>query len=288
MLAELSGEGGCGGVGRGRSHRLPCGAVDDIDRSQYLAWSRTWEALARSSRLGPRRIESRLVRCFRRLCRRIDPTVVLEIGAHEASFSRWAAEALPDAEVRAFEANPHVHQKYAAELADTRVDYRNLAVGPVNGEVRLNVPTDVWGRKRELSNRMASLGVNTDAEDTVSVTVQSVRLEDHLTLAGDDRVVAWIDVEGANEIVLTGSGDALDRTRAVFVEVESEPIWEGQWLDSDVATYLRDHGLVPVARDVFKPQRHQYNVIFARPDEALDPETVGQAAAVVMPGRRAG
>lgn len=252
-------------------------------RAEYLLWSRTWETLARRSPLGPRKIERRLIRCFRRLCQRIEPTVVLEIGAHEASFSRWAAEHLPKAEVRAFEANPHVHAKYAAELSDTRVDYRNLAVGPVNGDVRLNVPTDVWGRKRELSNRMASLGVNTDAEDGVQVTVPSVRLEDHLSLQPDDRVVAWIDVEGANEIVLTGSGDTLDRTRAVFVEVESQPIWEGQWLDTDVAAYLRGHGLLPVARDDFKPQRHQYNVLFARADEALDPRTLRQAADVVMP-----
>lgn len=259
--------------------------MDDIDRSQYLAWSRTWEALTRSSPRGPKRIERRLIRCFRQLCQRIDPTVVLEIGAHEASFSRWAADKLPDADVRAFEANPHVHEKYAAELAGTRVDYRNLAVGPVNGEVHLNVPTEVWGRKRELSNAMASLGVNTDAEDTVQVTVESVRLEDHLTLREDDRVVAWIDVEGANEIVLTGSGEVLDRTRAVFVEVESEPIWEGQWLDSDVAAYLRSHGLVPVARDDFKPQRHQYNVIFARVADALDDQTIAQAAEVLLPAR---
>lgn len=264
------------------------GPDEDVDRSHYLAWSRTWERLAETSPLRPRKIEKRLIGCFRQLCLRIEPTVVLEIGAHEATFSRWAAEHLPDAEVRAFEANPHVHEKYAAELAGTRVDYRNLAVGPVNGEVRLNVPTEVWGRKRELSNRMASLSANTDARDEVQVAVQSVRLEDHLTLAADDRVVAWIDVEGANEIVLTGSGAVLDRSRALFVEVESEPIWEGQWLDVDVAQYLRGHGLLPVARDNFKPHRHQYNVLFARPEDALDPRTLRQAAGVVMPLREQG
>ena len=252
----------------------------------YLTWSRQWAERAHDSSLRPRKIEKRLIRMFRRLCRRIEPTIVLEIGAHEATFSQWAAATFPTAKVLAFEANPYVHAKYAEALAATSVDYRNLAVGPINGEVQLNVPTEVWGRERELTNRMASLGVHTESTDDIQVTVPSVRLDDHLSLSADDRVVAWIDVEGANEIVLTGSGGVLDQTDAVFIEVESEPIWEGQWLDGDVATYLADHGLVPVARDIFKPHLHQYNVVFARDEHARDPRTGRQAAELLEPGRR--
>ena len=252
----------------------------------YLTWSRQWASRAHESSRRPRKIEKRLIRMFQRLCRRIEPTIVLEIGAHEATLSRWAAEAFPTAAVKAFEANPYVHAKYAAALAETRVDYRNLAVGQVNGEVQLNVPTEVWGRERELDNRMASLAVNTDATDDIQVTVPAVRLDDHLSLSADDRVVAWIDVEGANEVVLTGGGGVLDRTHALFIEVESEPIWEGQWLDRDVAACLADHGLVPVARDIFRPHRHQYNVVFARADHARDRRTSRQADAVIEPARR--
>lgn len=252
----------------------------------YLTWSREWATLAHESSRRPRSIERRLVRMFRRLCRRIDPTLVLEIGAHEATLSQWAAEAFPNAAVKAFEANPYVHEKYAAELAATRVDYRNLAVGRVNGDVQLHVPTEVWGRERELTNRMASLAHHTDATGDLQVTVPSVRLDDHLALSPTDRVVAWIDVEGSNEIVLSGGGAVLDQTHAVFIEVESKPIWEGQWLDGEVASFLADHGLVPVARDIFKPQRHQYNVVFARDEHARDPRTGRQAAAVLEPDPR--
>lgn len=252
----------------------------------YLTWSRQWAEHAHDSSLRPRKIEKRLIRMFRRLCRRIDPTIVLEIGAHEATFSQWAAETFPTAAVQAFEANPYVHAKYAEALTSTRVDYRNLAVGPVNGEVQLNVPTEVWGRERELANRMASLGVHTQSTDDIQVTVPSARLDDHLSLSAADRVVAWIDVEGANEIVLTGSGSVLDQTHAVFIEVESEPIWEGQWLDADVAACLTGHGLLPVARDIFKPHRHQYNVVFARDEQVRDPRTGRQAAEVLEPARR--
>lgn len=264
--------------------RVP-GPEDDIDRSHYLVWSRSWEAMARQSALWPRQVEQRLIEFYRRLCLRLEPTVVLEIGAHEASFSRWAAEELPDARVSAFEANPHVHRKYAAELAGTRVDYRNLAVGPVTGEVQLNLPTEVAGKERELTSRMASLGVHTESGDNIQVTVPSVRLEDHLTLTPADRVVAWIDVEGANEAVLTGSGAVLDRVDAIFIEVEKRTTWEGQWLDTDVAAHLRGRGFVPVARDIIKYRQHQYNVVFVRAAVAQQPRTARQAARVLQPPR---
>lgn len=257
--------------------------MTEIEKAQYLSWSRTWEASARRSPLRPRQVERRLIEFFRSLCLGLEPGIVLEIGAHEATFSRWAAEALPAARVMAFEANPHVHAKYAAELAGTRVDYRNLAVGPVTGEVQLNLPTDIAGKERTLTSRMASLGVHTEAGDNITVTVPAVRLEDHLTLSPQDTAVAWIDVEGANEVVLNGSGSVLDHVQAVHIEVEKRTTWEGQWLDTDVNAFLRARGFVPVARDVIRYRPHQYNVVFARAPIARRRRTARLAARVLHP-----
>ena len=253
-----------------------------MELAQYLAWSRTWEALARQSPLRQRDVQLRLIEFFQILCRKIEPTIVLEIGAHEATFSRWAAESFPSARVMAFEANPYVHERYAAELAGSRVDYRNLAVGAVTGDVQLNLPTAVAGRKRELASRMASLSAHTQSEGNVQVTVPSTRLEDQLTLAPSDKGVAWIDVEGANEVVLHGSDALLHRVQAIFIEVEKRITWEGQWLDTDVNGFLRARGLVPVARDIFvKSRAHQYNVVFVRASLAQRRRTARLAARVL-------
>ncbi len=251
------------------------------DRAQYLAFSRTWAAMARQSGIPRPEQSARLIRYFRRLCRRCDPALVLEIGAHEASFSRWAARKLPDARVIAFEANPYVHEKYSAELAETRVDYRHLAVGPVTGELQLNVPTDIAGRERELTNHMASLGVHKETVDQIEVTVPSVRLDEFVELAAGERAVAWIDVEGANGVVLECGSEVLDRIDAVHIEVERESTWEDQWLDTDVAVFLKQHGLVPVARDLVRT--FQYNVVFARTHLVEQVATTQQAAALLRP-----
>lgn len=251
------------------------------DRAQYLAFSRTWASLARHSGVPRPEQQARLVRFFRRLCRRAEPALVLEIGAHEASFSRWAARKLPDARVIAFEANPHVYEKFAAELAETRVDYRHLAVGPVTGEILLNLPTDVAGRERVLANRMASLGVRRETVDQIEMTVPSIRLDEFVELAEGERAVAWIDVEGASGVVLEGSSEVLHRIDAVHIEVERETTWEGQWLDTDVAVFLKQHGLVPVARDLARTFQH--NVVFARTHLVEQVATTKQAAALLRP-----
>ena len=253
--------------------------TEDVDRAHYLAFARTWAAQARMSGMDPEQVEKRLVAFFRRLCLRLSPAVVLEIGAHEARFSRWAAEKLPAARVLAFEANPHVHARFADKLAGTRVEYLHAAVGPVNGDVELNLPLEVAGKARKLTSRMASLEVHTRASDQVQVTVPGIRLDDHLRLAEGDRVVAWIDVEGANRSVLEAAPAVLARTDAIHIEVEWETTWEGQWLDSDVALHLRRHGLVPVARDV--KRHHQYNVVFVRAGLIDDLRTTRQAAGVL-------
>lgn len=253
----------------------------DVDRADYLAWSRVWEAVGHLAPMRPIRIEHRLGAFFRRLVARLEPTHVLEIGAHEAAFSRWVAEHLPHTRVTAFEANPFVHEEYAAELAATRVDYRNLAVGPVTGEVELLLPRTVGRTRRRRNSKMGSLHPHTRGKDVERVTVPSVRLVDHVGPDDPDRRLAcWIDVEGATNLVLEGAGPVLDRVEALMIEVENRTNWEGQWLDVDVAACLRRHGLVPLVRDI-TPRSHQYNVVFVRAGLLDDAELVRDAARVM-------
>lgn len=265
----------------------PTNGTGEVDRAQYLAFSRTWAASARMSPLSQEEVAGRAIELFQLLCRRIDPTIALELGAHEATFSRWAAAHLPSARVLAAEANPHVHEKYVEKVTAAGVDYRNLAVAPVTGDVELYLPVQTGRKKRGLTSRMASLAVHTQATDSVQVTVPGVRLDDLVTLSGDERAVAWVDVEGANQAVLESGPDVLARTDALYIEVELEPRWEGQWLDTDVACHLRRHGMVPLARDL-SPRDHQYNVVYVSAALATDPAVTREAAKVLRRRRFAG
>jgi FkbM family methyltransferase len=228
--------------------------------------------------LAPAQLQRRIRTAFRTLTRSADPTLTLEIGAFEASFSRWVRRELPDARAVAFEANPMVWAHHRDEVSALGVEYLNLAIGPENGPVTLNVPRDFDGRARDPVNRMASLGSNLRSDEQVAVEVPGVRLDDAVPLTADDRLVAWIDVEGALGAVLPGSAETLRRAAAVYVEVEAEAMWDGQWLDHDVLDWFEGIGMVPLLRD--RQRREQYNVL-------LVPQRSAESAEVAEVVRRA-
>jgi FkbM family methyltransferase len=233
---------------------------------------------ARATRGQDRKeLSQRVERAFLELCRDLRPTLSLELGAHEATFSSWIKREVPTARCLAFEANPFVHEKYAAALAEAGVDYRAQAIAAENGTVELTIPTYVFKKARKITNRMASLGQHRDAKDATVVEVESVRLDDQVDVGPHDVVVAWVDVEGASEIVLTSSRDVLARASIVYIEVEKEEVWAGQWLDIDVAAFFVGLGFVPLMRDRARP--HQYNVVYARPEIAGDPKVSARVAA---------
>jgi FkbM family methyltransferase len=239
---------------------------------------------ADESGLTPAQLQRRVRTAFRSLARLTDPTLTLEIGAFEAGFSRWVKRELPSARAVAFEANPLVWAHHRDQVTALGVEYLNLAIGPQNGPVTLNVPRDFDGRARDPVNRMASLGSNLRSEEQVAVEVPGVRLDDAVPLGTDDRLVAWIDVEGALGAVLPASAATLGRAAAVYVEVEAEPMWDGQWLDRDVLEWFDGIGMVPLLRD--RQRREQYNVLLVPASAASTPEVADIVRRALRPAPR--
>lgn len=249
----------------------------------YLFWSHYTAAQAHNTGRTRRKLDRRVRRFFKHVCTEVDPTLSIELGAHEAAFSSWAKVTFPDARCLAFEANPYVHEKHAERLATEGVDYQQAAVAATNGTVTLNIPTRIGDRHLELDRYVASLAIQAEDADHKAVDVPAVRLDDFLTVAPQDRVVAWIDVEGASDQVLPGGSEVLARAAAVYIEVEDTCRWQGQWLDVDVARYFEDLGKVPVMRDI--QRTGQYNVVFVDQELAGREEISQRAAAVLLPPR---
>jgi FkbM family methyltransferase len=250
----------------------------------YQFWAAYTAAQARNTGRPGTAINRRVVSFFREMCRTIRPTVSLELGAHEASFSRWAKRSFPEARCVAIEANPYVYDKHHEGLDAVGVEYHHLAAAATNGQVTINIPGSVWGRPRARDGRMASLSIHRDARGHEAVTVQAVRVDDFLPLRDGDRLVAWIDVEGASDAVLMGGHDVLARADAVYIEVENVDQWAGQWLDVDVARFFHDIGKVPTIRDIQRP--YQYNVVFLDQRLAALADVTERAARVLRPPRR--
>lgn len=260
--------------------------VHDLGTSPRGGWYRFWAAYmaaqARNTGRPREAIDRRVVWFFREMCQRIGPTVCLELGAHGGTFSQWAKTTFPDARCIALEANPYVYGVHRERLGELGVEYYHLAAAATNGQVTLHIPTSVRGRPRNRDTiRMASLGFHRNADGYEAAAVEAVRVDDFVDLTEDDRLVAWIDVEGASDVVLSGGHDVLARADAVYIEVERVETWTGQWLDTDVAGFFRDLGKVPAIRDI--QRGNQYNVVFLDDELAARAAVARRAARVLTP-----
>ncbi len=219
-------------------------------------------------------ISDALVAAFCDLVDVVQPDMVLEIGAHEAAFSCEMKCRMPQAEILAFEANPHVYAIFEEKLRATGgVTYVWQAISDQDADVELFIPTSVGGFAKPLHNRMGSLNLlNNRSAAASSVTVPGRTLDGALGARAGKTSAIWIDVEGAVDRVLTGAAATMRQAQAVMCELETATMWAGQMTESDVLARFRRFGLVPVLRDC--QAKIQYNVVLLHERWLSSPEVV--------------
>jgi FkbM family methyltransferase len=193
---------------------------------------------------------------FIKLQKYLNPDFAIEIGAHEASFSQSISNLL-NIESIAFEANPDVYNHFKGSIADTRIQYLNYAVSDVSKVITFHTHTSELAGNNSIKNR---IGYNSIKEQEVlAYTLDDFVKEFDIEFSN---LVLWIDCEGANREVLTGSVDTLKKCSSIFIETEDKLYWEDQWLTEDVITFLNSQGFaVQKSEDIYQAQK---NIIFIR------------------------
>ncbi|MDE3796997.1 FkbM family methyltransferase [Sinorhizobium meliloti] len=196
------------------------------------------------------------------------PSLVLEIGAHRAEFSRQAKLRSPDSSCIAFEGHPKVFERFAEEVKSASVDYRHLCISDARKELDFLVPVYMEQEMDNMGSIMPyneNLALENSKHETYKVAADT--LDGFLGRDAKKSKLIWIDVEGAAGVILQGAKKSLANCVAVYLEVETETRWEGQSsLDTDIHDILTKRGFVPVLRDVQR-MRWQYNVLYV--NEAL-------------------
>lgn len=182
----------------------------------------------------------------------INPDIYVEVGAHDAEFSKTIAFQNTSSPIWAFEASPYVFDKYNPIEG---VDYINKAVSNTNEPISFEIQKDV-----ELAAVNNSIMKRNQDKDYEYIQVESVTLNS--LLKEYRNICLWIDCEGANREVLLGASEILPNVSSIFIEVEEIDFWKDQWLDKDVIEYLGSFGFKMVARD--NQYNNQYNCIFVK------------------------
>jgi FkbM family methyltransferase len=201
------------------------------------------------------------------LVRALAPPLFVEVGAFRADTSRRYTRTVPQGRAVAFEANPYNHERFksAATEGNARLDYLNLAVSDVTGEVTFKIVRKFKDKEWSLGEgRHSLLARNSDGVVYDDHTVKSVTLDGFFAEEDSAAIAIWIDVEGAIGKVLAGGERFLSRIQLAFVEVEDKAFWDGQWLSRQVLDHFAAYDLVPIARDFEFQNGKQYNVVFVR------------------------
>jgi len=179
------------------------------------------------------------------------PRVVIDVGARDCSESLDFAAAFPAATVHAFECNPATLPACRlAAAAEPRVRLTERAVSDTDGRTAF-FPIDQ--SKTVTRSADGNPGASSLFEATGDyplehyvqrrIEVESTRLDTFLARAGIGHVdVLWMDVQGAELLVLRGLGERLADVDWIHLEAEQFEIYRGQALFPAIDAHLAARG----------------------------------------------
>ena len=209
---------------------------------------------------------------------RLRPTAFFDIGAFDGSCGVAAKQRFPRLLVYSFEANPEIFALNQARVSAAGVTYLNRAVSDAVGSVKMYAPRTLSRyydkgvvlpghiNEPKTTGKTSLLLRNEEAVyeefDVDATTLDAFLVEEGFDVA-EQRMVLWIDVEGAADKVLQGAEKALANSVAVLIEVENFEFWKEQKDSAYITRELISKGFVPVARDR-EYGDHQFNILFVK------------------------
>ena len=201
------------------------------------------------------------------------PTISIEIGPNEGTFSQRMKQICDPKNIWAFEASPFVWNKYKKNHRD--INFLNLAAWDKEDtiEFKLKRGEDLAVGNNSFLERKDDITFIIDGIEYIEynlgfdkVEVKTITIDNFFKdkIKEDDKICMWIDVEGSSEMVLNGLKETLKKTHSVFIEVEHEEFWKNQWLVDDVLNFFNQNGFLLLSRDFewYEKEPRQENFIF--------------------------
>lgn len=199
---------------------------------------------------------------FRALVAVLRPEIICDVGSCDASDALQFEKLQPDAKIYAFEANPKQATLIEKRLqqAGSRIQLQQKAILNKTASIEIAMVPEA-GNNRGVSTLRDRVDGENSGWDRITVT--AAPLDQCIDKPMTDRGMAlWIDVEGHTYEVLEGCRTLTPHIAFIHAEVETQIVWKGQKLASDVLNLADDMGLMLIARG----SGIQHDLVFIHPE----------------------
>jgi 2-O-methyltransferase len=183
--------------------------------------------------------------------------LILEIGANDGEDTHAFLRKLRRARFACFECDPRAIEKWRRRIKDPRAVLTEAALADQDGTMPFHPsggtpPGDQWAKYGDWdkSGSLLPFDRHTDyatwMQPKTPITVKTLRLDTWRWVTGHVGRIefAWIDVQGAEAMVLRGAEETIRQVKYVYAECDSRPLYQG------MATLDDLHALLPSFRYV--------------------------------------
>jgi len=169
----------------------------------------------------------------------IDPTAILDIGAHTGQFYGWAKRAWPNSFIWMVEAN-HLHERALENLIRFTEDaYLIAALGDEEREVTFYTRSD---KPHTEGNSYYKENNYWDIPQLVQESKVTLQKLDNIFEDGTVFDIIKVDTQGSEVDILKGGKDLVSRAQAIILEVSFIPYNEGAPTDQETIDYMNEIG----------------------------------------------
>jgi FkbM family methyltransferase len=185
---------------------------------------------------------------------RINPKLFIEIGAHFGIETTKFRKLLPECTIICFEPDPR-NINVLKEMGINRFCIlEEMAVSKENGDTDFYLSsgdckfwsTDEiltrhdWSASSSLKRPKKHLNHHRWIKFDKKVKVPTIRLDDYEPIKNKVIDFIWMDVQGAEDLVIEGAKTTLERTRYIYTEYNNDEMYEGQMNLEQICQKLGD------------------------------------------------
>jgi len=168
-----------------------------------------------------------------------DDPLILEIGCNDGGDTLEFLAEFPGCRIHCFECDPRPIRAFRSSVTDDRCQLHEVALSNRTGVAVLHmsggthdaiVPREEWDLSSSLLEPTAHLLAHPWVTFERTCQVETARLDDWARRVIPDEVVdfIWMDVQGAEHLVIAGGASTFARTRFCYFEYSDSELYRGQ------------------------------------------------------------